>query len=234
MRLLTIALTSTALSGCSAIAGVGNEESRNFAVSGFDAVRVSGSDNVKIVRGSTPGVTARGPAKILDHLDIRTEGTQLIITRKPSTGMSWSDGDDVVITVTMPTIRTAEVAGSSDVEIDRADGSQFEAAISGSGSLRLASVEAASTKLRLSGSGSIDARGKTGALSVEVSGSGDLSAKELRADTATISVRGSGNVDAYARTSAALSVSGSGDITVAGTRQCAITKRGSGEARCTG
>jgi hypothetical protein len=234
MRLLIAAFAATMVSGCSAVAGVGNVESRTFAASGFDKVRVSGSDNVKIVRGSDTGVSARGPAKILDRLDIRTEGTQLIIARKPVMGMSWSDADDVVITVTMPIIRAAEVAGSSDVDLDRADGSEFEATISGSGSLRLASVEAGSTKLRLSGSGSIDARGKTGALSADVSGSGDLSAKELRADTATIAVRGSGNVDAYARTSAALSVSGSGDITVAGTRQCAITKRGSGEARCTG
>jgi Putative auto-transporter adhesin, head GIN domain len=234
MRLLIAVLAATAMSGCSAVAGVGNVESRTFAASGFDKVRISGSDNVKIVRGSATGVSARGPAKILDRLDIRTEGTQLIITRKPTMGLSWSNAEDVVITVTMPLIRAAEVAGSSDVDIDRADGTEFEATISGSGSLKLASVDAGSTKLRLSGSGSIDAHGKTGALSADVSGSGDVSAKELRADTATIAVRGSGNVDAFARTSAALSVSGSGNITVAGTHQCAISKRGSGEALCTG
>jgi len=235
MRLFVAAAAlGAALSGCSAFADVGKVESRNFAVSGFDAVRVAGSDTVNIVRGPTAGVVARGPAKLLDNLEIRTEGSKLLVGHKPTMGMGWSTGEEVVITVTLPAIRSAELAGSGDVSIDRADGAEFEASLTGSGTLKVADIAAASTKLALRGSGTLDARGTTGALSADLVGSGDLKAESLKSDTAAIAVKGSGSAWAFARKSASLTLTGSGDATVKGTRQCAITSRGSGNARCTG
>ena len=232
MRLILPATLGMALTGCSVFADVGKVEPRNFAASGFDEVRVSGSDRVKILRGLTAGVVARGPVKLLDNLDIRTEGRKLLVGLKAS--MGGLVNEDVVITVTLPTLHAAELAGSGDVSIDRADGADFEADLSGSGSLDIADIATDSTKLGLRGSGKIKARGTTGVLSADLVGSGDLKAEDLRADTAAIAVRGSGSAWVFARRSASLTVTGSGDATVKGTRACAITSRGSGNARCTG
>lgn len=214
MRLIVTAALGAALTGCSTFADVGQVESRSFAASSFDEVRVGGSDTVKIVRGPTAGVVARGPAKLLDNLEIRTEGRKLRVGRKLSLGMGWATNQDVVITVTLPAIHAAELEGSGDVGIDRDDGAEFEA--------------------NLSGSGTIKARGKTGALSSDLVGSGDLKAEDLQADTAAIAVKGPGSARAFARKSASLTLTGSGDATVKGTRACAITSRGSGNVRCTG
>ncbi len=234
MRLIVTAAVGAALTGCSAFADVDKVESRNFPVSAFDEVRVGGSDTVKIVRGPTPGVVARGPARLLDNLEIRIEGRKLLVGHKPVMGISWSTNQNMVITVTLPALRAAELAGSGDVSIDRADGAEFEANVSGSGTLDIADVAAASTRLGLRGSGTLEARGTTGVLSADLVGSGDLKAADLHADTAAIAVKGSGSAWAFARKSASVTLTGSGDATVKGTRQCAITSRGSGNARCTG
>jgi len=234
MRLIVTAALGAALTGCSTFADVGQVVSRSFAASSFDEVRVGGSDTVKIVRGPTAGVVARGPAKLLDNLEIRTEGRKLLVGRKPSLGMSWATNQDVVITVTLPAIHAAELEGSGNVGIDRADGAEFEANLSGSGTLNIAMIAATSTKLGLRGSGTIKARGKTGAISADLVGSGDLNAEDLQTDTAAIAVMGPGSAQAFARKSASLTLTGSGDETVKGTRACAIPSRGSGNARCTG
>lgn len=224
---------AVAVAGCSAVAGVGDAVTRPFAASGFDAVRVGGSDTVNIVRGTMASVVARGDAAQLDRLDIRTDGTTLVIGRKSSMSIGWS-GKPVVVTVTMPSIRAAEVSGSADVSVDRAEGAAFAGSVSGSAGLKIADLRAATTKLQVSGSGSIDAAGETGTLTADVSGSGDLDARALKAESATIAVSGSGGAKAFARQSATLSVGGSGNIEVAGTTRCTISERGSGSARCTG
>ncbi len=233
MRVLLTLVPALAIAACSPAGSATGSTSRDFTASGFDAVRVTGSDTVKIVRGDVASVVARGPADQLDRLEIRTDGTVLTIARKSAVGMNRSSGA-VVVTVTMPTIRAAEVMGSGDVSIDRADGATFEGSVSGSADLTIADIRAASTKLRVSGSGNIDARGTTRVLSADVAGSGDLNAKELIAETASIAVKGSGDAAAFARQSAAIAVSGSGNVTVGGTKQCTISTKGSGEARCTG
>ena len=231
--MMRIALLLVPLAACSPVGGATGQTSRDFAATEFSAVRVAGSDTVHVVRGPVASVVARGPADLLDQLDIHTDGTTLVVARKPVFGMGWSTGN-VVVTVTMPAIRAVDVAGSSNVSVDHAVGPEFDAGVSGSGNLDLADIATASTRLRVSGSGNIAARGKTQTLSAEVSGSGDLDAERLITDTASIAVKGSGDARAFARVSATLAVTGSGNASVAGTKQCAISTKGSGEARCTG
>lgn len=233
MRVFLIFGLAFAVAACSPAGSATGSGERDFAATGFDAVRVGGADTVNIVRGATASVVARGPAAQLDKLDIRTDGTTLVVGRKSTIGTSWS-GDPVVVTVTMPSIRAAQASGSGDVSIDRADGPAFAGSVSGSADLAIADLRAPTTQLQVSGSGSITARGAARTLSATVSGSGELDASALKTDTATIAVRGSGGAKAFAQQSATLTVSGSGTIEVKGTTRCTISERGSGSARCTG
>lgn len=233
MRTVLLLVSLATLAACSPSASAAGDTSRAFAVSGFNAVRLAGSDDVRVVRGATFSVQARGPANILDRLDIRTEGKTLIVTRKPNGMFSWSRGS-ATVTVTMPTISAADLAGSGNLSVDRADGAQFDAELTGSGDLSLASVDAGSLKLQVTGSGDATAAGRARAAAFSVTGSGSVTADKLIAGTASLSVLGSGDVRASATQSATLSVMGSGDATVQGTRNCSISKSGSGEARCTG
>ncbi len=215
-------------------AQTGPAATRSFTVGSFNAVSLNGSDNVRIVRGPTMSVTATGPKRVLDLLDIRIDRNTLQIDRK-SGRMSWSwDSDDgAVITVTMPAITAASVSGSGDMIVDRADGDSFSAAVDGSGNLKVASVSVKRAQLAAGGSGSLTITGTATDTAMAAEGSGNINARGLASEQATIAAEGSGDVDATVRRRATIAVNGSGNVDVAGTENCTIVKEGSGDARCT-
>jgi Putative auto-transporter adhesin, head GIN domain len=223
-----------ACSGSDAATGVsGPAGTRTYAVSAFDAVSLAGSDNVRVVRGPAASVSASGPAKELDRLDIRVDGSTLKIGRKrESWGMNWSGGPGVTVTVTTPGINRAAIGGSGDMTIDKVSGERFEGSIGGSGDLELADAQVTRAELSLAGSGNIRIAGRATNAEMSIAGSGDIAAERLASQTAEISVAGSGNVRAAATGKAKISLVGSGDVTVKGTKDCEVSKIGSGEARC--
>lgn len=237
MRNLLLFASAAALTACGSISGAatGGHGTRSFALSGFDAVRLSGSDDVRVVRGTSFSIVATGPNEVLDRLDIKTEGKTLVVTRKRNGSWGWSrDSEGATVTVTMPSIRAAQVAGSGDMSVDRADGPAFKGGVNGSGNLDLPSVNAAAVELDVTGSGDLRAKGRARTAALSVTGSGDLDAAGLTADIAKVAIQGSGDINANARQSASINIAGSGDATVSGTRNCTISKAGSGEANCTG
>ncbi|MFM9979086.1 MAG: head GIN domain-containing protein [Sphingomonadaceae bacterium] len=211
----------------------GPDGTRTFAVGAFNAVSLEGSDNVRVVRGAAISVTATGPQRVLNQLNIRVERNTLKIDRK-SDGLSWKSGDyrGAVITVTMPTINAVSVGGSGDMTVDRADGDAFGAAVGGSGNLKIAAMAVKRAQLAVEGSGEMTIAGAAADAAIAVKGSGNIDARNLVTQRATIAAEGSGNIGANVRESATIAVGGSGDVAVTGTENCAIAKSGSGSARC--
>lgn len=213
--------------------GSGAESTRSFAVGTFNAVSLEGSDNVRVLRGATISVTATGPQAVLDRLNIRVERNTLKIDRKPGRS-NWLRGNygDAMITVTMPSITAAGVAGSGDMTVDRADGERFGAAVEGSGNLKVGSIAVKRAQLAAEGSGNLTIAGTANDAAMAAEGSGNIEARGLVSQTATIAVEGSGDISATVRGRATIAVEGSGNVDVTGTDNCAIVKDGSGSARC--
>ncbi len=237
MRFILAVAPVFALAACGAASSEardsGPDSTRSFAVGPFDAVSLEGSDNVRVVRGPALSVTATGPQRVLDLLNIRVERNTLKIDRK-SGRTNWLRGDyrGAMITVIMPTITAAGVAGSGDMTVDRADGERFGAAVEGSGNLKVASVAVKRAQLAAEGSGNLTIAGTATDAAMAAEGSGNIEARGLVSQTATISVEGSGDISATVRGRATIAVDGSGNVDVAGTSNCAIVKDGSGKARC--
>jgi Putative auto-transporter adhesin, head GIN domain len=223
-----------ACSGSDAATGEsGPAGTRSYAVGAFDSVSLAGSDDVRVVSGPVASVSASGPAKELDRLDIRVEGSTLKIGRKRENwGMNWSSGPGVTVTVTTPGIKGAAIGGSGNMTIAKVSGDSFEGSIGGSGDLELSDAQVTRTELSLAGSGNIRIAGRTTSADLSIAGSGDIDADRLASQTADIAVAGSGNVRAATRGKAKISLVGSGDVTVKGTKDCEVSKIGSGEARC--
>jgi hypothetical protein len=237
MRNALIALPLLMLAACGAAnsesRAAGPDGTRSFAVSAFDAVSLGGSDNVRVVRGPTISVIATGPQRVLDLLDIRVENNTLKIDRK-SGRTNWLRGDyrGATVTVTMPTISAAAVAGSGDMTVDRADGPAFVAAVEGSGNLRVATIAVKRAALSAEGSGDLTLSGTATDATMATEGSGNIDARGLVSQQATIAVEGSGDISATVRQRATIAVEGSGNVDVIGTDNCTIVKEGSGSARC--
>ena len=200
-------------------------------VTAFQRVAASGSEDVTVIIGKTPSVTAVGPQERLDRLDIRVEGDTLKIGHNKGNWSNWSK-EAVKITVTMPALHEVRVSGSGDFTADSGGGPAFKVALSGSSDVNISRIVSPSVTLATNGSGDITASGKCGALAVSISGSGDMDLGGLKCADAVIAISGSGDVIAYATGTANVRLSGSGDVKVAGGAKCQSRKSGSGSVSC--
>jgi hypothetical protein len=212
---------------------------RDFQIGAFQKVSLEGSHDVVVTTGGTPSVRAEGDKSAIDRLDIRVVNGELKIgSRREQGGWSWNMGTShhnrVTIYVTAPAIDAATLAGSGDMKIDKAGGSDFNASVHGSGDMEIGNVQAVQAHFSSAGSGSIKAAGKAQQAWMSVAGSGDIVAGGLEIANATVSVVGSGDVTARATQTADVSIMGSGDVTLSGTAKCSIHKMGSGDVRCGG
>jgi hypothetical protein len=226
-----------ALSACAQSRGEngGPAVSRDYPVGAFDQVELAGSYDVQVRTGAKASVSATGPQSAIDRLEIEVRDNRLIIQSKKS--KSWfgmgRHNDDVRVTVTVPQLNAASLAGSGALSVDKVKGERFDGEIAGSGDLKLGAIEVSQLKLSIAGSGGVTAAsGKAVSADYEIAGSGDLDAKAVAADDVKVSIAGSGGVKAQATKTADVSILGSGDVAISGGAKCNVHKAGSGEVNC--
>lgn len=209
----------------------GSGGTRNFDVSGFTGVSLSGADDVEVKSGNSFAVTAEGDSALLDRLEIRKDGDTLRIGRKDG-DWKWGGDKGAKITVTLPRLLSASVAGSGDMNVDRAEG-DFDGSIAGSGNLSIAQLTGGKADLSVAGSGDLRvAAGQASEIDASIAGSGDIDAPALKAVRGDISIAGSGNIRAQVTGEADISIVGSGNVELTGGAKCSVSKMGSGDARC--
>ena len=212
----------------------GSGNSRSFAVSDFSRVELAGPDDVDVRVGSAFSVRAEGSEHELARLRIERVGDRLKVGRQRRSGVSWSRGEGVRVYVTMPRITAAELAGSGNLSVDRAEGASFVGDLAGSGNLSIGTLAVREANLSIAGSGNVRAGGAAESLKVDIAGSGDVAAEGLTARGANVSIAGSGNVRARVNGDAKVSIMGSGDVDLGDGARCTTSKMGSGEVRCGG
>jgi hypothetical protein len=233
---LTIAAATLAAAGCSEARSEnpGPVVDRDFRVGGFDRIELAGAYDASVTTGGAPSVHARGNQKAIEDLTVEVKDG--ILTIRPKNKMNWgwsSRRGKVTLTVSVPSLRAAELAGSGDVRINRVAGDSFAGSIAGSGNLKVDQVEVGSLKLQIDGSGNASAgSGRARSADYSIAGSGGIDTKGVQVETASVSIAGSGGVDAHASNSAAVSIMGSGDVNLTGGAKCSVSKAGSGNARC--
>ena len=233
---VAVIATCGVASGCGQVhADVGKTVSRNYQVGNFQEIDAAGPYDINVQTGANPSVTARGPEKVLDDMDVAVEGDKLVIRSKNRgfLNFGWSSHGRTVFTVTVPTIRAATLTGSGDLNVNSVSGDSFAGTLAGSGDLTVGSVNVKSLKLSLAGSGDAKASGGQ-AQTAEYStvGSGDIDARGLTAQQLKVSIAGSGDVNGHATGTAEVKIMGSGDVTVTGGAKCSFEKHGSGDLSC--
>lgn len=227
-----IRLFAAAALGTSLLAAPVAAAERSFPVTDFHGVTLAGSPDVTVTTGRTASVRASGSDAALDRLEIVVEGGTLKIGTRHGLDWSWRDHGPVRIAITVPMLRSVDVAGSGDVIVDSVRVRDFAANITGSGSLRVAALDADMTSFNIAGSGTITAAGRCGAGTAKIAGSGELKLAALHCATLSASIAGSGSIDAFATQTATLATMGSGDIRLTGGARCTVSSAGSGTAHC--
>ena len=215
--------------------GSGPTVERNYQVGGFDKIEVAGPYDVEVRTGSNPSVQARGGEKAIERMVVEVRDGELRIHPEKERGMRWNwrDHGKVTLTVTVPALTEATIAGSGGIRVDRVRGDRFEGTIAGSGNLSLDAVEVKALEFSVAGSGEARAAsGRADNVDLNIAGSGDIDARGIASRDASVSIAGSGNVRAQATGTADVSIMGSGDVDLTGGAKCSISKMGSGNVRC--
>lgn len=238
MRMIMLGITAAAVAvgGCTEARSQdgGPTVERNFQVGNFDRIELAGSYDTSVRTGSAPSVHATGNEKLMERLVVEVRNGVLSIHPKKTNGFSSGPHrGKVQLTVTVPALRGAELAGSGDLKIDRIAGESFDGSIAGSGNLHVGRLEVGTLKLSIAGSGNVEAvGGRAQQAQYDVAGSGAINAGGVQTETTAVSIAGSGDVSAHAAKTAAVSIMGSGDVAVTGGAKCTVSKAGSGQARC--
>ena len=210
--------------------------SRNYQVGSFDQIEVAGPYNVQVRTGANPSVSAQGSQKMIEHMVVEVRNGRLEIHPERQKGWfrkGWNFRGKVDLTVTVPQLRGASIAGSGDIRVDQVKGDSFEGEIAGSGGLDVGALDVQTLKLAIAGSGGTKVgSGRAQNAKFEIAGSGDIDAKGVQAQTADVSIAGSGNITANATGTADVSIMGSGDVQLTGGAKCKISKAGSGNVSC--
>jgi hypothetical protein len=227
---------ATAACGQARGADAGPTVSRDYQVGGFNEIELAGRYDVQVRTGAKPSVSARGPEKLIERLVVEVEGDKLLIHPRKERSwfrMGWSSKDKIAVTVTVPNLEGATLAGSGGINVDKVQGERFNGQIAGSGDLRLGTIDVGLLKLGIAGSGAFSSgSGRARNAEYDIAGSGKVDAQGISAEDLKISVAGSGDIRAHATKTAKVDIVGSGDVEVTGGARCTVSKAGSGDVRC--
>ena len=212
----TIAITILALCLAGPVFALGSREiNEDYNLKGFSEIKNSTSIDIELSIGNRFSVSATGPEKYLDKLDIYTKGETLIVELRSK--ISWSGNSrNAVLYVTLPELQGIAQTGSGTIYVEnniKTDG--FSIKSKGSGDIHLKNINSPHLTLKLTGSGEIDAGDlKADTVSIGMQGSGDFECRNLEAETVKLNISGSGEIDITDLQSEDLSISQSGSASI--------------------
>ncbi len=187
------------ISGCNmtamfdnSVRGSGVEKKEERSVGTFTAIDVSGAYDVYVTCGKTAGIVVSGDDNIVPMIKTEVKDGTLYIYNEGSINHS----KQLSVTITTQDLRSISSSGASDLVITDISNDAFA--------------------VEVSGAGSVEARGRTGALTIDLSGATDVVTRELQAKKVEIEVSGASNSEVFASEELSADVSGVGNITYHG------------------
>ena len=198
--------------GTKKVSGNGNMVTQTRTTSSYDAVALTGSMDVILVKGREGNLKIEAEENLQQHILTEVEGGRLKISVEKGYSLNPSRNHNIVITVPFTDINGVSLTGSGDIRSsDMISAAEFSINVTGSGNVRLP-VKAQSTSASITGSGDINLSGSSVDFDCKVTGSGDISAFGFKAQHVKATVTGSGDIQVYASESLKASTPGSGDI----------------------
>jgi len=208
--IMTILAASVLLASCSksSIRGEGAIITETRNVPAFTSVRVEGSREVSITRGTTTSVRVTGYQNLVPIYEtFVSNGTLVVKHRNDYLNIR---NDNIKVDITVPTLDGASINGSGEINIRDFVAQELAASINGSGTIRADNCDYQRSYYEVNGSGDILARNNVaGRVEARISGSGKIETTALISLMARIS--GSGDVHYWGDpTTVDVQVSGSG------------------------
>jgi len=216
------------LAATTAFAAPADAATRNFGITDFTRVRVSGPYKVSLATGVAPFARASGSSSALDRLAIEVRGDTLVVQANASWGgYPGADPGPVEVTVGTHDLTNASLIGSGSLGIDRVKSQRFTLTIQGSGSAQVASVATDQLNVSLQGTANARMAGQAGKFTALVRGVSTLDAAGLSTPSADVDVDGTATVDATVTDVAKVNGWGPATVRLAGRPSCTLKIQGS-------
>ena len=196
----------------------------------FAGVTLAGPDNIIFTTGDF-SIRAEGDPDAVEQLRYKISGDVIKIGREHSR-FTAGDSDRATIYLSAPSLKSAKLAGSGNLDVDAMTTESTKLSIAGSGDIRVAKIATGSLNSKIAGSGNLVLAGTADTVDISIAGSGDVSGKDMKADSASISIAGSGDVELSSDGSVNAKVMGSGDVRIHGDAKCKSRAMGSGGITC--
>ena len=201
---------------------------RNFGVTSFTKIRVSGPYKVSVATGVAPFARASGSPAAIDRVAIEVRGDTLVVQSNPSWGgYPGSDPGPVEVTLGTHELGSASLVGSGSVAIDRIRGLSFSLTIQGSGASAIGNASVDQLNVSLEGTANAKIAGKAGKLTALVRGISTLDGAGLATPSADFSVDGTATIDANVTDTAKVNGWGPATVRLTGRPACNLKVQGS-------
>ena len=222
MRTFLLAAALTAL------ASPGEPATRNFGVTSFTKIRISGPFKVSLATGVAPFAKASGSSAAIDRVAIDARGDTLVVQANPSWGgYPGADPGPVEISIGTHELTNASLIGSGLLSIDKVKALGFLLTVQGSGVGEIANAAVDQLTVSLQGTATAKLAGKAGKVTALVRGMSALDAAKLTTPSADFSVDGTATIDANVTDTAKVNGWGPATVRLTGKPTCIVKVQGS-------
>jgi hypothetical protein len=201
---------------------------RNFGITGFTKIRVSGPYKVSLATGVAPYARASGSSAALDRVAVEVRDDTLVVESSPSWGgYPGADPGPVEVVVGTHDLTNASLIGSGSLAIDRVKSQKFMLTIQGSGSGDVANVATDQLNVSLEGTANAKLAGQAAKVIALVRGVSTLDATGLATPSADVDADGAATVDANVTDMARVSAWGPATVRLSGRPTCTLKVQGS-------
>jgi len=198
--LLCVALVSSLLGGCSlvpdvsevlsqvGVTGSGNVITKEFDLSRFDQVEVTGAFLAYITQGDSFGVVVRVDEKLEEHLRVQVTGSTLEVGWTPNLSILGTATREVEIT--MPDLAGLELSGATRGTVSGFD-STADLSVEVSGASKLdGDIQAGDCSFEVSGASTVDLSGSGEGLVLDASGASTADLSDFAVNDADVEASG--------------------------------------------
>lgn len=222
MRTILLAL------GILASATPAGAATRNFGVTSFTKVRISGPFSIKIATGIAPFARASGSPAAIDRVLVDVRGDTLVVENNPSWGgYPGTDPGPVEISVGTHELTSAALIGSGSIGVDRIKAQTFRLSIQGSGVADIGEVTTDVLSISLEGTANARVAGKAGKLTALVRGLSALDGAKLTTPSADFAIDGTATINADVTDTAKINGWGPATVRLTGRPSCDLKVTGS-------
>ena len=191
------------------LTGSGTLVTETHSAEDFDALAVESAYDVTARSGKEYAVEVTADDNVMEYVSVQQNGSQLKLGLSQPLRLQ---GVTLRAEITVPTLRSVDVGGASQVRINGIECSELELDLSGASQIQ-GQLFASDLHVDLSGASKVQLSGQCDHLAVDASGASSANLEELVSESSSIDASGASQVHIHTRGELIADVSGASKLT---------------------